>query len=48
MNPSATASAGVGFGEEREKGSIKYVSLQDLQDKKVVLPKSDDEKPKFQ
>ncbi len=38
FNPSATAAAGVGFGEEKEKGSIKYISLQDIQSGKAILP----------
>ena len=38
MNPSATAAAGVGFGADKDKGSIQYVSLQDIQNGKVSLP----------
>lgn len=36
MNPSATASLGLGFGEQ--KGTIQYVSLSDIQSGKVQLP----------
>lgn len=35
-NPAATASAGVGFGEN--KGSIQYVNLSDVKSGKVKLP----------
>lgn len=36
MNPSATAAAGVGFGED--KGSVQYVALSDIKSGKVKLP----------
>jgi hypothetical protein len=42
FNPSATASADVGFGAEK-KGSIKYVSMSDLQSGKVQIPKNSDD-----
>lgn len=38
FNPSATAAAGVGFGQEKDQGSIKYISLQDIQNGKAILP----------
>jgi hypothetical protein len=38
VNPSATAATGLGFGEEKAKGSIKYVSMSDLQSGKVQIP----------
>lgn len=49
MNPAATAAADVGFGTGK-KGSIEFVSIQDIQSGKVklpsgvALPKSEDEK----
>lgn len=37
MNPGATASAGVGYGDGA-RGTITHVSLQDIQSGKVKLP----------
>lgn len=44
MNPAATASAGVGFGDNRGDATIQRVSLQDIQSGKVRLPGSDTQK----
>jgi shikimate kinase len=41
MNPAATASAGVGFGDNRGEASIQYVSMQDIQSGKIKLPGGD-------
>jgi shikimate kinase len=41
MNPSATALAGVGFGDNRGDATIKRVSMQDIQSGKVKLPGSE-------
>lgn len=43
MNPKATAEAGVGFGEN--KGSVQYVSLQDIESGKVKLPNGTGSQP---
>ena len=40
LNPSATAKAGVGFGDNRGDATIKTVSLSDIQSGKVKLPGS--------
>lgn len=46
-NPSATAAAGVGFGEGVPKGTIQHVSIQDIQSGKVQLPTSKPESTNF-
>lgn len=45
MNPSATASANVGFGDNRGSATIQTVSMQDIQSGKVKLPGNINEGP---
>ena len=45
MNPSATASANVGFGDNRGAATIQTVSIQDIQSGKVKLPGNTNEGP---